>query len=109
MSSFAKNPEFKWESVEQQKGFGNLTEWLNKRGYNYQLTPELFLIACYFIQKDHEAQEWFIQVIGNRISELQLEILKLRSDLEKTGAYNGKEETSWKMQTESDSPESKST
>jgi|WetSurMetagenome_2_1015567.scaffolds.fasta_scaffold634955_2 hypothetical protein len=66
---------FKFESSEQQKGFLNLVQYLRKHcpdGYD-----PTFLIASYFIQKDHESNEHWIELVGNQISNIQLQLKSL--------------------------------
>lgn len=74
--------EFKWESVEQEKGYGNLVEWLRKRGVKYPLSSETFLVACYFIQKDHESHEWLVEMLSRMLDDIRRDILTLKQDLE---------------------------
>jgi hypothetical protein len=75
-----KVEDYKFESIEGEKGFGNLIEFLRKQKRGQDLDLDLALVACYFIQKDHESQEWFSKIIGEVESRLidQIKILQDR-------------------------------
>ena len=70
---------FPWESAEQHKGFLNLVQYL-KKYYPEGWDPQL-LIASYFIKKDHESNEWWSGIFGDRVSELTDQIQLLQQDI----------------------------
>ena len=61
---------FEWESEAQRKGFLSLIQFMRKHGAVMEART-LHIIACYFIQKDHESHEWWIGVIGDQIKSLE--------------------------------------
>lgn len=74
--------KFEWESETQEKGFLNLRQWLRSHGMTSELTAEQFLIACYFIQKDHESHEWTMDMLGRVVGALQSDIKALQDKLD---------------------------
>jgi hypothetical protein len=72
--------DFKWESQVQEKGYGNLVQFLRRN--NITLTDKtLFLIAVYFIERDHESNEYWRQLVGDQVSNLQSEIKHLQDQV----------------------------
>lgn len=70
---------FKWESTEQHKGFLNLIQYL--KSHCPEGADPLLLIASYFIQKDHESNEWWLSLITDQFGRMQQEMMKLRIEL----------------------------
>lgn len=70
---------FPWESKDQKVGFQSLLKFVRT------LPPELDLpwavLACWNAQKSKETTEWLISVMGDQVSALQNEIVKLREEL----------------------------
>jgi hypothetical protein len=81
--------QFKWESQEQEQGYYNFIQFLRKNGI--KKTPNLsqyFLLAVYFIQKDHESNVFWTELVGNQISSLQNEIMGLKDQIQKLERAN---------------------
>jgi len=55
-----------FESEEQRKGYLSFLQWCKEKKLPNDVTP----IDLWFIQKDHESAEWFINMVGNMISNL---------------------------------------
>ena len=82
--------EFEWESETQKKGFLALVQFMNQR--KAVLPPDATVaeviddsintVACWFIQKDHESNEWYNERFGDMNSRLENEILALRKRIE---------------------------
>lgn len=71
---------FEWESQEQEKGFRALCTFLrvrkeqvsSDRPESEHIEDTLMAIACWFIQKDHESNEWYNERLGafeSRVNE----------------------------------------
>lgn len=77
----------KWpfESKVQREGFLNLVQYV--RAHKDKLRGEspmpfpTHLVALYFIQKDHEASAWFLELLGDRVKMLEAEIVALRAEV----------------------------
>jgi hypothetical protein len=74
--------KFPWESSTQQKGLSALYQWVQK------LPPELrtddtrnACVAAWFIQKDHESNEWWAKTVGDQVSGLQDQIRFLQEEI----------------------------
>ena len=66
--------EYKFESEAQEKSFKSLIQFLKKESGKQDL-PEIHpkwlgLVAAYFIQKEHESNEWWANTIGDQISKV---------------------------------------
>lgn len=74
-----KVENFPWVSDAQKKGYLALMQDMRNHG----LTTSVYvdITAAFFIQKNHEANEWFVQIMGDQIKQLQNEIYDLREDL----------------------------
>jgi len=73
---------YPWESVEQKKGFLSLLKHLSDLRPNVRKNM-IGAICAYFIQKDHESSEWFVEILGDRVRRLEDEIVLLREELRK--------------------------
>lgn len=72
--------EFEWESEAQEKGVLTLVQYLKKFGRTALSAPSLLdLVAAWFIQKDHESNEWWSDTIGNQVNSLRSD-LKIAHD-----------------------------
>lgn len=72
--------EFEWESEAQEKGVLALVQYLKKFGRTALSAPSLLdLVAAWFIQKDHESNEWWSDTIGNQVNSLRSD-LKIAHD-----------------------------
>jgi hypothetical protein len=74
--------KFPWESDVQKKGLSALNQWVQK------LPPELrtddtrnACVAAWFIQKDHESNEWWAKTVGDQVSGLQDQIRLLQQQV----------------------------
>lgn len=70
---------YPWESEEQRKGYLALIQYIQTRGWNAPAIVDP--IAAFFIQKDHEAQEWFVSLMADHLSRLEGEVAALREEL----------------------------
>lgn len=61
---------FEWESEEQRRGYLALVTWARDRGLSVEVTPS----DLFFIQKDHESNEWWSTTVGNQINGLLSQI-----------------------------------
>lgn len=77
---------FEWESETQHKGFLALVQFLGRRSQTLPLSEmppytrledALMATSAFFIQKDHEANEWF----GERIGDADKRYIDLIADL----------------------------
>lgn len=50
----------------------------------------LAIVACYFIQKDHESNEWWREVIAVQVKDLTDQISKLKKEVQELRAQIGK-------------------
>lgn len=76
--------EFPWESEDQRLGFLNMVQYLSKFGIEVKLPLQSSisqLIAFYFIQRDHESNEHWAEVVGSQVSEIQDQISLLQRGL----------------------------
>ena len=71
---------YQWESEADKEGFGNLIQHFRQHGLA-ECGIHMHLMAAYFIQKNREASEYFVELIGSQVSSLQDEIRKLQMDL----------------------------
>lgn len=73
---------FPWESQEQREGFLNFVQYKMKFGIKPE--PPVDILAAYFIQKDHESNEYWREMVGGQVTALQAEIMNLKSELAHT-------------------------
>ncbi len=69
--------KFKWESDGQEKGYKSLLYWLNKNSLPGEVRP----IDLFFIQKDHESHQYWIELVGRQVRILEGQILNLQNQL----------------------------
>ena len=72
---------FPWESKAQEESFLSFLQWLRKIPAALVGHP-VFLLCAFFAQKDHESNEWIVEVIGDRVRRLEDEIQLLRGELQ---------------------------
>lgn len=70
---------FPWESSQQKEGFLNLVQYYRSFGKEPELP--INLLATYFIQKDHESNEYWSELVSAQVSSLQSEIKFLQDKL----------------------------
>lgn len=68
---------FSWDSEEQKKGYLALVQYLRHHGQARD--DRVDATAAFFIQKDHEAAQWFVEVIGRAVDPFTQEIRNLIS------------------------------
>lgn len=68
----------KFDSKDQERGYLAFLHWAKERGYPNDVRP----IDLFFIQKDHESNEYWREVVSQNVRQLQDEIVKLRSTVE---------------------------
>jgi hypothetical protein len=81
MHSFQEWSEaFKWESEDQKKGFFAFWKWWREQPTVLHLAfdAESCAIVAYFIQKDHESNQWWAETVGELVSRLEQQIGKLQ-------------------------------
>jgi len=71
--------DFPWKSEAQKKGY--LAMMQDMRSHGLQIPIYVNVNLAFLIQKNHEANEWFVQVMGDQIKQLQNEISDLREDM----------------------------
>lgn len=74
--------DFPWESEDQKKGFLSLVQFVRQhidRPLPLQIPG--YILATYFIQKDHESTEWFLEYIARVTEPLEKRILLLEQQL----------------------------
>ena len=64
---------FPWTSEEQKEGFLALVQYLRQFGKE-PASPYLGLEACFLIQKNHEAAQYWQQTFADQVSILRQEI-----------------------------------
>lgn len=62
---------FQWESEAQKKGVYALKQYLHRFHPDVYLEDAVLLSICYFVQKDHEAKQWYSETMGSQISRLE--------------------------------------
>lgn len=72
-----------WASEDQRKGFLALLQHLHRfevqNGVKLGIRIEDALVASYFIQKDHESNEWWRDTVASQVDGLRREIDELRT------------------------------
>lgn len=71
---------FKWESEEQRKGFFNLIQFLKEK-HPQNVHQLIASVAAYFIQKDHESHEYWVELVGNQIGQVNKQLRLLQEDV----------------------------
>ncbi len=66
---------FPWESEEQKKGYLNFVQYLAKAGREAVIPIDL--LATYFIQKDHESNEWWTEIVASQVGAANEQIALL--------------------------------
>lgn len=77
-SEFAET--FEWESEAQRKGFLSLLLYLKRIDPLAFAESKLRVVVCWFIQKDHEANEWYNARIGDLDSKITGELKRLTEE-----------------------------
>jgi hypothetical protein len=72
MEFFAQAHNF--ESEAKRKGFLSLVQHLRNKAPLCTDGEAILLIIGYFIQKEHEAQEWWSKTFGEQVSSLENQI-----------------------------------
>ncbi len=80
---------FKFDSVDQEKGALAALGWLQSKGFtvsSYSNMDEKLMnglrpMDLFFIQKDHDSHEYWLELFGNQISTLQREIKALQDQV----------------------------
>lgn len=80
--------KYPWDSEDQKQGYLALVHYHRKVGLSPPF-PEP--TACFFIQKDLDATEWWREAVGTQISDLQEQIrlllLEMKSLKEKLNEH----------------------
>jgi len=80
--------KYPWESDAQKKGFGALLKDLREKTFPEardlspadRLEHALSLVACFFIQKDHDSNEWYNERFGNLDSRIREDLVRLQEE-----------------------------
>jgi hypothetical protein len=81
---------FPWESTEQRQGFDALQKWVGElpanivHGFGFYST--MACVAAWFIQKDHESNEWWSNTVAEQVGQLENQVRLLQdriTELEK--------------------------
>lgn len=70
---------YPWESEVQKEGYLNFVQFEKKFGKAPSLPIDN--IVAYFIQKDHESNEYWRELVANQVEMLQEEIMRLRDEV----------------------------
>lgn len=75
---------FPWSSEVQREGFLNYAQYLRDFGVDLgcQLTTAENLAVLYFIQKDHESNEYWRELVGTQVTDLQNQLRTAMQDIE---------------------------
>lgn len=72
--------KFPWESEVQKKGVLALYQWFKKLPAELRTDDTRnACVAAWFIQKDHESNEWWGKVLGDQVRGLQDQIRLLQT------------------------------
>lgn len=69
-----------WDSESQKKSVLSLQQYLVKLG-RLSDDQSVWAAIAYMIQKDHESQEWFVNLIGDHVKRLEDQIQSLKMEL----------------------------
>jgi len=72
--------DFKWESDEQRKGYLALVKYRMDQGDG--IDHRVDRTAAFFIQKDHESNEWWLGLMADHMGRLEQRIAELEQRLE---------------------------
>jgi len=94
LDEFIEN--FEWDSEAQRKGFLSfIMDFRNKMmndiadiSPNDLLERTLMFMACWFIQKDHDSNEWYNERFGDLDKKLTDEIIHLRSENQRLSEFH---------------------
>lgn len=75
---------FPWESEDQKKGYLGLIQY--EKQFGLEPTP-IDPRAAFFIQKMHEAAEYWRDTLGDQVSGLQGEIVRLKAEMARNEGY----------------------
>jgi septal ring factor EnvC (AmiA/AmiB activator) len=75
--------KFEWQSDEQRKGYLALVQYWKQYDASapFPIHARENLTALFFIQKDHESHQYWIDLVGRQVSSLQDELHSLRNSL----------------------------
>lgn len=90
MNKWTEN--FAWDSEEQEKGFRSFEKWARDKGVSSEIRPA----DLFFIQKDHESNIYWTELVGSQISKLQDQLQAIHNDIAElrnllVSSSNGKE------------------
>ena len=68
---------FEWDSDDQRKGYLSFLQWAHSKGLHVSVRP----IDLFFIQKDHESHEWWVETVGTHIKGLEHQIKRLSDEV----------------------------
>ena len=62
--------KFKWESIDQEHGWWSFVKWAKDRKLPAKARP----IDLYFIQKDHDSDVYWRELLGDQVKRLEDQI-----------------------------------
>ena len=72
---------FPWDSKTQEKGYFALVHYLRRLGR--PVPEEVDAVAAFFIEKEHQANEWWRDLLGDQLAMRDREIQRLQGELER--------------------------
>lgn len=74
---------FPWTGDVQKKGFLNFTQWMRSLGTQVKDSDEdkFRCLVAYFVQKDHESHEWWVDTVGAQVKSLQEQLRLLQEQI----------------------------
>lgn len=76
---------FKWESEAQEQGFGAFIQWFRAlpvdTAHGQGSEHFIFCVIAWFIQKDHESNEWWREAVADQVRGLEDQIVLLQERL----------------------------
>jgi hypothetical protein len=69
--------EFDFDSDEQRKGYYSFVKWTSEKKVSCTVNP----IDLFFIQRDHESNEWWRQVVSDQVKSLEAQIHQLQKEI----------------------------
>lgn len=72
---------FKFTSEVQEKGFNSMVQYLNGFKGRFSDQDAVWAALAYLIQKDHESHEYYIDLFGKQVADLQDQIKQLQDQI----------------------------
>ena len=69
---------FPWETEEQKEGYLNFVQY--QRQFGIEPTLPIDPVVTYFIQKDHESNDYWRDLVASQVADLQSQLRKLQDE-----------------------------